>query len=116
MELVYFIISILLAVFFFRELGRYDGPKIPDRTQNDIALGPRSIFEREVTMNAFFMRRMLSGSWFRAIWMFGLWLAIPVFLLSSGSVPDAAAIVFALPGGFALAVASYNVRKRIRGR
>ncbi len=44
MELVYFIISILLAVFFFRELGRYDGPKIPDRTQNDIALGPRSIF------------------------------------------------------------------------
>lgn len=113
MEILYLITSILLALFFFRGLGRYDGPRPDSRHMERFYFNPNVGFDEKLNaMHHFGIRRSLSGSWFRAIWMFGLWLSIPV---AFGGMPEIGGLLFALPGGWALAVAAYNVRKRLRG-
>ena len=116
MEIIYFIISILLAIFFFRGFWRYDGPKPDYRHLNEFYYNKYVGFDEKLnTMHVMGIRRMLSGSWFRAIYMFLLWLSIPVFILPLGSYSAFIPIAFAIPGGFALAISVYNFRKKIRG-
>ena len=77
--LIYFLVSVFLALLFFPGLRRYDGPKIPDRIMNDIAFGPGSFFEREQFMHMSGMRRMLTGSLFRAGWLLVGWGGTGIF-------------------------------------
>lgn len=116
MELIYFFVSIILAIFFFRGLWRYDEPKPKYRGFEEAFLNSNMGFDEKLnTMHAFGIRRMLSGSWFRAIYMFFLWISIPLFILPLGSYSYLIPILLAMPGGFALAISVYNFRKKIRG-
>ena len=113
MEAVYMISSILLSIFFFRGLGRYDRPRPDSKYLNSFYSNPNVGFDEKMhAMHHLGIRRSLSGSWFRAIWMFGLWLSIPIVFCG---IPAFGGLLFAMPGGWALAVAAYNIRKRLRG-
>lgn len=114
--ILYLAASVLLAVFFFRGLWRYDGPPAPPgvvgRFYSSPYVGVDQKLDAHFTLG---IRRQLNGGWFRAAWMFTLWLAIPTVFLSSGAMPDIVGGLLALPGGWALAVAAYVARKRRRG-
>jgi hypothetical protein len=78
-----------------------------------MAFGSRSFAERESGMAEFGMRRMLSGSLFRAGWLIIGWAGTGIYLFAGdkgihGVVP---ALLFSFPWGFGLAVAFYNIRK-----
>ena len=116
MKLIYFFVSIILAIFFFRGLWRYDGPKPNNRVLGRFYYNSNVGFDEKLNaMHAFGIRRILSGSWFRVIYMFFLWLSIPVFILPLGPYSAFIPILLAMPGGFALAISVYNFRKTIRG-
>lgn len=116
MELIYFIVSIVLVTFFFRGLWHYDGPEPNRRILDRFYYNNNVGFDEKLnTMHAMGIRRMLSGSWFRAIYMFLLWIFIPVFILPLGQYSTLIPILLAMPGGFALAISIYNFRKKIRG-
>lgn len=114
MELItYLVASAMFALLNFPGLRRYDGPKIPERILNDITFRSRSFFERQESMHRFGMRRMLSGSLFRAGWLLVGWGGTGILFFTGenriqGIVP---AVAFAFPWGFGLAVAIYNIRK-----
>jgi hypothetical protein len=116
MEIIYFIISILLAIFFFRGFWRYDGPRPDEGNLIEFYFNRNVGYDDKFnTMHTMGIRRMLSGSWFRAIYMFLFWLFIPVFILPFGQYSTFIPIFLAMPGGFALAISIYNFRKKIRG-
>lgn len=104
MGIIYMISSILFAVFFFRGLGHYDGSRPDSRGLNKFYSNPHIGFDEKMhAMHQLGIRRSLSGSWFRAIWMFGLWSSIPIVFYG---IPPFAGFLFAMPGGWALAVRS----------
>ncbi len=113
MELLTYIgSSLLFALFFFRGLHRYDGPRIPDHVIQDLDSGPVSFFEREEMMRVLGMRRMLTGSLFRAGWLIICWGSVGVlFFMGDQPLGIFPAVLFAFPWGFGLAVAYYNIRK-----
>lgn len=114
MIIAYLFTSFLLALFFLRGLAAYDGPSPDYRCLNKFYLNPNVGYDQKMDLDfQFKMRRWLSGSWFRATWLFLLWLGIPLVFFQDGKMPFFAAFLFALPGGWALAVAWYNARKRI---
>jgi hypothetical protein len=117
MELTYFIASVVLALFFLGGLRRYDGPTPNSRSLDRFYLSPHVHWTDKLdAAHHFSIRRSLSGSWVRASWLVALWLGVPLLFFSSDAVPEIAALILALPGGWALAVAIYNIRKRIHGQ
>jgi hypothetical protein len=113
---IYTVTSFIVARFIFFSLRQYDikGPivDIPMEILLDPSVGYDVKDKIEETNS---IRRSISGSWIRATFMFGLWSAILAFSLAEDAMPSWTAAPFALPGGYALAVAVYNVRKRLRG-
>lgn len=116
MVIVYIIASVALALFCFHNINRYDGPPISYVTVNYAMRSSQSFIEVGDIIYIYYMRRILRGSWFIAIWMFISWLAF-LLIISLSSIRLQIHIIeflFALPGGFALTVAAYNVNKRMR--
>jgi hypothetical protein len=114
--LTYFGSSVVMAAMFLPGLGRYDGPPISNHLLERTLLGPMPYPYKLDLLHVNGMRRMLSGSLFRAGWMLTCWGGVGVLFFGGeskieGTLP---AILFAFPNGFALAIAIYNIRKYLR--
>jgi hypothetical protein len=110
---VYVLVSGVFALLFSPGLKKYDGPPILESRMQKRFLRAASWPDREMFMFHLGMRKMLTGSLFRAAFLMVYWAATGALFfgekLALGAIP---AILLSLPNGFALAVAWYNIRKR----
>lgn len=109
---IYIVASVVFSIVFMPALRRFDGPPIPDRWAQDIALGPLSVFEKDRLMGMMGIRRALNGSLFRAVLLIIAWAGCAVLFFTGGSAVDwKVAVLFGFAWGFGLAIAWYNIAK-----
>ncbi len=115
--MVYFAISILFAYFVYRGLRRFDVEKYSKDVPPDLMMDTSVGFDEKLDHDfKHSLSVMLRGSLTLSIFFILLWVIIPLNLAIISSLPFYASIIFALPGGWALAVGVYNMCKVLKSK